>query len=487
MQADIAEADAWWSGDETRLAGLYGGVGNVDTRSRWAKFWSRAPSTDGITRGARLHVPAASDVATTAADLLFGDTPTWTIPGADDDTDDPAAIDTQARLSEILDASDWASTLLEAAEVASGLGGVYLRPTWDLNTTPDRPILTVMHSDQAVPEFRFGELAAVTFWRIIETDKGVVWRHLERHSPGLIEHGLYRGKSQALGKRYALDTLTETASLAGPDGTGVVDLASLLGVTSLDCAYVPNVRPNRKHRTVPIGRSDCAGTEALMDALDETWTSWVRDIRLGKARIIVPHSMLEHTGRGEGATFDTDREVFTPLEVDPAQAKDAGITPVEFALRVAEHEATARALFTQIVQTAGYSPQSFGLPGNGAAQTATEVDARTDRSTRTTNRKRGYWRRALQHVAYVTLAVDAAVIGTDVVPIYPTVEFGGGADDDLRSTAETLNLLAMAKAASVDTRVRMLHPEWGEEQIAAEVARITAEDGIPVDDPLGGM
>ena len=39
-----------------------------------------------------------------------------------------------------------------------------------------------------------------------------------------------------------------------------------------------------------------------------------------------------------------------------------------------------------------------------------------------------------------------------------------------------------AVAVSTDTKVRMLHPDWDEEQIAAEVALIQAETGAAVPD-----
>jgi hypothetical protein len=46
-----------------------------------------------------------------------------------------------------------------------------------------------------------------------------------------------------------------------------------------------------------------------------------------------------------------------------------------------------------------------------------------------------------------------------------------------------------AEAASTDTLVRMLHPDWDEEQIAAEVALIKEESGRNAPDlgPLPGV
>jgi hypothetical protein len=52
-------------------------------------------------------------------------------------------------------------------------------------------------------------------------------------------------------------------------------------------------------------------------------------------------------------------------------------------------------------------------------------------------------------------------------------------------------MISDAQAVSTDTKVRMLHPEWTEDQIKAEVQKIVDEGKIaPLDNPdqfqLGG-
>ena len=42
--------------------------------------------------------------------------------------------------------------------------------------------------------------------------------------------------------------------------------------------------------------------EPLFDALDEVYASWMRDIRLGKARILAGRNSLQDNGLGQGAT-----------------------------------------------------------------------------------------------------------------------------------------------------------------------------------------
>lgn len=480
--ADVAEAAAWYSGDTAALAGLYGKVDDSQRR----RFWSR-PNRDRSGQRVRkaLHVPAAADVATASADLLFGEEPRFTIPEAHEQTANSEAVEAQDRLDELAGMTGLANTLLEAAEICSGLGGVYLRPWWNADIAP-HPFLSTVHADHAIPRFVAGQLVEVTFWRTLHVDSGSsVWRHLEHHEPGRIEHALFVGGKDALGIRAPLDQHPDTADLA-VDDDGLVDVPQ--SIDGLLVRYVPNMLPNRKRRGTPVGRSDTAGAEDLMDALDETWSSWMRDIRIGQARIIVASEFLARSGRGSGASFDVDQEVFSPLDMDPTAEGAKSITPVEFKIRTEDHARTAETLWQQIVSTGGYSQQTFGAHGEGAQQaTATEIRSREGRTLRTTKKKQRYWGPAVDDVAEMLLIIDREVFGSGVTPHRPRLDFEDGLVDDPRTTAETIELLNRAQAISIETRVRMAQPQLEGDELQAEVDRIRAEQGLAVDDPTGGL
>lgn len=445
------------------------------------RFWGRQQARS---ERQRLHAPIAADIASTSADLLFGEPPGFIIPEAHEANADQAAKDAQSRIIELAEADGWTSRLLEAAEVASGLGGVYLRIVWD-PAVADHPMLTTVHADRAVPEFRWGRLAAVTFWSVVRSEGGRVWRHLERYELGLIRHSLHEGTKDRLGTERPLGSNPATAHLdVQPDGS--VPLPDGLSKAML-ARYIPNMRPNRRFRFAADGRPDTQGAEALMDALDETWSSWVRDIRLAKARLIVPDQFLDRHGRGAGASFDADREIFSPLDIDPAQAAKAGITEVQFQVRAAEHAATASALLEQIISTASYAPVTFGVQAaGGGEQTATGVRAREAKSLRTTMRKQSYWS-PLADLLQLILIADHEIFGSSVEPYRPRVQFSDGLPDDPMQTAQTIALLHTAEAVSVETRVRMAQPDLDEAEVAAEVARIREDDGVIFEDPTGGF
>lgn len=468
LYAEMRVDDAWYAGERRRLAEVYRGQQHREDGRR--RLWARHRQQQSGKGDGRLHIPLAGDIATASADLLFSEPPVFTVA-------DPV---TQDRLVDLVESGGIANTLLEAAEVAAALGGVYLRITWDASLAA-RPLLTTVHADAAVPDFRWGRLTGVTFWHELASDSATVWRHLERHEPGRILHGLYQGTPDRLGTRAPLTEHPETAALAGslgPEGDAIET-----GIPELTAAYVPNIRPNRRHRGSPFGRSDYAAPlHDLMDALDETWSSWLRDIRLARARLLVPDGYLRDQGPGRGASFDDDREIWQLLNIPPTEA--GGITLSQFAIRVAEHQSTADAIVQQAVRSAGYSAQTFGLGDQGGAVTATEVKARERRSMTTRGKKARYWMPELADMLFVMLRLDRVLFTAGLVPERPRVTFGDSVSEDPASTAQTLSLLQQAQAVSTDTKVRALHPDWDDTAVQEEVDRILTETGQAVPDPM---
>ncbi|MEV0538112.1 hypothetical protein [Kitasatospora sp. NPDC050463] len=216
--------------------------------------------------------------------------------------------------------------------------------------------------------------------------------------------------------------------------------------------------------------------------LDEVWSSWMRDIRLARARLIVPAGYLRNRGPGAGASFDDDQEIWSTLDIPPTDT-GAGITMSQFAIRVAEHKSTSDALVRQIVEAAGYSPSTFGLDG-GPAATATETLARGHDSMVTRRTKINYASPAIADIVEAMLQLDRALGFSRLTPERPTVAFGPAVAPDAQTQAQTLSLLGQAQAVSTETKVRMVNPEWDADAVAAEVARIHAETGQAIPDPV---
>lgn len=481
VQSSLADWDAWYSADMDRLMDRYANRGirelpemrPVQQRDgiwgRIARWFVGTPIPVGERRTS-LHVPLAGDIARTSSELLFSEPPKL------------AAAEGQKVTQDALDAllPQLHPTLLEGGELAAALGGVYLRVIWDTAISPT-PWIGTVAADAAVPTFGYGRLKGVTFWTVVHKDGKTIVRHLERHEPGVILHGLYQGTAGQLGKPLPLTASPETADLKPVIETGI---------KLLTAAYVPNVRPARAWRHRPaaagLGQSDLAGIEPFLDALDETYSSWLRDVRNGKGRIVVPESMLTSNGPGQGTTFDAERNVFTPLNMMQRPGDTAKLDVVQFDIRVSEHRDTCLALTEVCVRQAGYSGGTFGLDGEGQAITATEVKARNTRSLTTRARKALYWVPGVADITAALLAVMAGplfrVTGLDLTP--PTVEFPDGITESQGEIAAALALFETAGAMSTQVKVEAIHPEWDEQQVKAEVKRIQDERSLgPMADP----
>lgn len=482
----FATHDAWWSGDPDQLRAQYevaGGFLNRPAQHAGGVVGAVARMWWGRPRGqnepdAKLHVPLPGDVAQCYADLLFSEPVVIT---SEQDA-------TTARLRKLLDEGMHAR-LLEAAELVGALGGGYLRPMHD-TAISDRPWIDAVPPDAAAPEWSGGRLGAVNFWRRTHTEQDgeVVFRHVERHEPEWIVHRLYQGSRDRIGRMVDLGAAESTAPLmAQVNSEGAIDTA-FKGLTTV---YIPRIRPSRRWRRMPalapMGRSLFDGAEPLFDALDEVYSSWMRDIRLAKGRVFAADSVLDPLGRGKGSSFDPEREVFAV--VPGAMGRDESLTIVQFAIRVEEHRETARELVNTILRRVGLNGATLGEPGEGgAAMTAREVASKERRSMITRERSVRYWKPELDHLAGALLATDKRVFSTQVDPYADrSVIFADSVSEGTAELAGTIEVLSRASAISTELKVKMLHPEWSPQEIAHEVAAIRADAGpvldVPFDEP----
>lgn len=488
----MAQWSAWWANSLERLQAAYGGGQSMDatgffasdtggfkaavgrTMQRW--FVGQRPL--GADRNTKLPSPIAAGICQASADLMFSDPITVKV------TDKA----TQARIEVLLD-DNFHSTIAEGAEAGAALGGVYLRATWDDSVVPDAPFTTIVDADQAIPEFKWGRLVAVTFWSVVFREGKIVRRHLERHElvngNGVILHGLYEGEEDKLGIQVSLNVSATTAPMAlrtDLNLEGTIDTKS----PGLAVEYVPNQTPNRIWRSHPIGRnlgrSDLDGIEHLLDQHAENLSDWMRARRAARARVMVAKDLVKSAGPGQGQVVDLDQETYvatsfvagvgpsgTPNLADRVQVLQPTFNPEQYKI-------TGEALFEQIIQTAGYSMQTFGVDSASSGDTtATEVEARERRSLMTRSRKIREWRPALERHLKKLLALDNAFFNGQNSADDLIVEFADGVQESQLRLAQTAQALYASESASVHERVTMLHPDWDEKQIGDEVKAIEKE------------
>ena len=456
----------------------------VSIMRRWG--WARI-TPDGEKR-TDLPMPIGADIVDLSAAQLMSEPPMFrTVKRENDGTAKTDKGPTQQRLDRIATSDDARMTMHEGAQLAAALGGVVLKAQWDTGD-PDRESVwfDAVGADCAIPEFNAaGRLVGVILWQEYPAPIGQkVLRLLERHAVGVIERALYEGTPQGLGRQVSLDKIETGAALLTLEGVQLDGLVATLptGLDRLTATYWKN-RPTRRWRQsgdlANLGRSDFELIEPAIDAYSEAWGSLMRDVRLGKARAFVPPGALERIGgAGQGAAFDPDREFYQ--EVNGLQP-DAGTEVIKVEqpdIRWEAHMRTLAGLKLEILDAAGWSLSSFGNPSGvdsaGGGTTATEVVDRTTKSERTRDEKARYFSAAANPFFRMLLDLDSK--------LYPAggaakvgelaIDFPDVSQVDPEKQARTFLDLTTAKAISIEQMIRERKPDWDDDEVALERARI---------------
>ena len=492
LDHEMKAHSAWYSGNVELLSGFYGYTdtyaanqfGFPKTIGTRGTFWGRQVRNDN---DICVHVPIAGDIAETSANFLFAESPIIRIKEEKEDvvnTGKPLSASSKANskafaasqeaLDDMLVKSGFYRKILEAAEACAAMGGIYIKIAYDEELSP-YPIPVVMQADRAVPEFAFGILKKVTFWKNIDMAQDCdltpnttkqYYRLFEQYEIGHIYYTLYEGTSDKLGRKVDLNTLEQTQDLIDDVKTPDAMLA----------IYIPNVLPNRLDRNSYSGRSDYSGVERLMDALDETFSSWMRDIVIAQGKVFIPECYLQADSQDGKQKFNVDQNMYVKLDIDPTALEGQKITAQQFAIRAAEFEKTSMNLLERIITSAGYSPQSFGLTTPGRSESGTALALRERKSFATKGKKENYWQDALLKIVNAMMIVYAEELGGEMdLNAEVNIAFSDGMTNDLSETSSSIKLISDAAAASTSTKVRMLHPEWSEDQVAIEVKLIADE------------
>lgn len=524
---------AWYAGDPNQLQGVYGDISgggnqggpNVPTtlnpqgtpgpiKRVWnalrGNFWAPGSTAEQDTRR---HLDTPKDIAQLGSELLFSDPPRFIVTGPTETVTDAdgkpvvrpiaAVRAAQQRLDKRLDAIGFNSTLLATCEVGNVLGYSGLRIGFDKAVLTDGPAIQRVDADRMVPIYQWGQLAGVLFWTVVQRDKGgAVWRHIELHQDGAIYHALYVGGDDKLGERRPLSSYEPLAALArkldtvtGPDGVSYDEAVRVLppreGATT--AISVPNMLPDPLDRGNEFGRSDFTPAVLdLFDAIDKTYTEMMDAIDDAKSRLVVSQQALNVNGPGQGTSFNPNQRVFLGLNVPPS-ANENGALPIEkiqFDPNVASYLSALEWLGRKVIEEAGYNSQASN-DSDGTPITATQYTGQNKRSMTTRDKKIRYWEDRLAQLLTSYLMLDVLEYGpsemVDGEPVkvgaYPVrVEFPEAVQPSQLELANLALALKNAEAASIEVRVRTVHPDWDDTRVSKEVEDIQNENAAP--DPV---
>lgn len=503
---------AWYSGDPAALKAVYGGTTTtgssipttINPRPGLAQrlvaavsgsWWGEGRTGETDTRR---HLPIAQDIATVSSELLFSERPNLTLVGEGTvDAEGKVTPAAKAVLSEVvrtLDRCGWHATLLAAAEISAALGSTGLRIALDPSgPLRDQPILVRQDADSTVPGYSWGILNGVTFWSVVRNDESTVWRYLEDHQAPYVTHALYKGSADKIGTRQPLDALGVAMpwALLPVDDQGRIRMLpeNAPGATAVS---IPNVLPDAMDRQNAAGRSDF--TPAVidaMDAADKAFSQMMDEVDDARSRLFLASSLLSDQGPGNGLGWDSSQRLYNKVKY--AAGEDQSGLPIEqvqFQMRVEQYLTLIDALVAKAIRSAGYNAQTMGDEAGGD-MTATEFVGRNRRSMSTRDKKGRYWMAPLGDLltGFMQMhwdrfvSAEASLAGlrqyaSQVRGWRIQVALPEAVQPTTLELANTAEALDRARAASTETRVRLVNPDWDETKVQREVEQIQSPDPL---------
>ncbi len=361
------------------------------------------------------------------------------------------------------------------------------------------PVLEWHGRDEVLPLFAGRRLLAAAIVthlrRPKDADRGSVWRHLEVHTGGAIEHVLFVGTKGRIGHTEPIE--------AHPD---LVELADALGASGGEgqvwnhgigwlMGRVTNARGIDKD--LNLGRSEYERIYDQLLDLNEAATIGAENARLtAKRRVVMPESAItnysgpELVDQGDGtfrqvqrATADLGADVIVQSEID----RELGSSP-DATFKVLEYSFDAQALIAykrDLVETAvtrvNLTPQYLGVVGGegGLALTGTALRIRLIPTTKGGKGKGGVWDDALPVILTAGQRLDALPEADGGfgrpwpdAEQPPTVERPSGLPSDEVEDASVEATLVGAGVKSTWQSIKSQHPDWDDPAVEEEIKRI---------------
>lgn len=427
--------------------------GDTETLRQIARF----ERPDGTDRGYFCD-PMPEKIATTYANLIFGENPDFTA-AADQDQD---------RLDELVSENGLPSELQLAADMCVSEGEVWWR--WLIDPAQaDVPLLRWHSRSQVLALFRGRKPVAAGFVFDIDRTDEKVWRLVEIHGDGVVLNVLFEGTTSTLGIRVALEARSETADLLDGWSHGLPMLAGRV--------------VNKLGRNPRLGVSDFKGVEDYLLALNETATIGQENARMTlKRRVVVPQRFLNTDG-----TFPAGAEVIVATDTDTDPDKPGqGLAQIEWSFDAQAFISYKQELEATIAARVGLVPQIMGLSGvnttDGNAASGTSIRLRFLTSTLAAEGKARHWDDSLPYALELgqrlaALPVKQGGLGqawTEPL-VAPAVERQGALPEDLTEEATRHAVLIGAEVESRQTAVESMRPDWDEERVLEELRRIESD------------
>lgn len=368
-------------------------VGNYYTEhiAKWKQIyenhpdWSEVPKT-GIYKNGKRQMNRLN-VAKVLADLFAS----LTFSEQVDISCGSEAYD--AYIAEMLNANGFWKNVPSFISCACALGGGAFKVYADKGV----PCIEYVHADRFLPVAWNGKDIVGAIIETKTQKSGVFYTFFEKHEPGKVSYKLYRSKSN--------DTLGDEVPVSElyPDLPDEVDYG---GDAPMFVYFKPDVSNNAEY-DVPLGMSVYANAVDTLKAIDTTYDSFVREITLGRKRIIVPAETLTsyYDTKAEKwiRAFDTDDEVYVVFNSEDKE--NAKIEDNTMELRIQEHVDALNAHLNVLCLQVGLSAGSLSFDKVEGLKTATEVMSEENRTQRTIKGDKNLLTEAFEGLVHALVAV----------------------------------------------------------------------------------
>ena len=393
-------------------------------------------------------VPFAREMARYSSSLLFSE---------------PAKItldSNQAALDELLDANGAEAFWQESAETIAVEGRGAFRIIQDDEIDSSNPLITFVNEDQIIWDVRHGRFVrgGVVVIEAYSDSGHDLYRMFESHEKGFITRRVYKGQDSRLGNEVAVDDASLPTDLQGFEDleeTGV-DTPTLI-----------------RWDNVPGGRSDLFGIEVLLDRIDEA-----ESLLLEKARKSRPWIFSTRQLADENGYIDISNIIFLAQSeaaeyLEDGRPTGSPVVHVQPDMQTVEHVAYLNHLQEQALTKAGYSLSSYGLGDIGTAESGTAIRLKQNRTLINRQGKERMCREAMTTAIAVALARKTNQ--RDIANLKPEIAYGDGMPTDENEVATRIQTLKTTNLISLQQAVRDIHPDWNDETVDEEVARIEGD------------
>ncbi len=490
----ICEYRVWSMGNSDLLREIY--RSGASDRQSLNYFWRRVPATSRM-----LHSGIPGLISTKMATVLFGAgfKAEVRVYGEDGALSEEGSRQAQELLEGLCDAMNAAELFENGATVESWGGHVFYKFSHDTRLT-DFPILEVADVTQAEAVKERGLTTAILFKHWYE-HRGKKYRLDEIYTvnadqDAVIRYQLFRLDAGGQERPVPLDELPQTAGLRermGLDENGTFTYTGLKGMLAFD---KPNKTPSLEFPEAPYGASDYEGAVDSFDALDETYSKIIHELRTNRTIRYIPLSMIPMAD-GKRELDDDFTDCYVQVADDLEQDAENKLQITQIPDKTEDHLAKWRTALTTAINKAGLSPFALGITGLESINASAESQQERNKATLETRKEKlKKWKPFLEKLLQKALELNSWMVKNagarqpgfsapdlDFPNTAVDVTFGDYVIETDEKRVTTWGTAKSMRVVSTQEAVTRLHPDWDAEQIENEVNRIRYEEGMSLDTP----